>query len=153
MSDNASPRSAGRPSEYTEEMADIICTLIAEGQSLRAICDTEGYPHQSTVYRWLMNEGVFREKYQIARDAQQDTYVDETIHIADTEPDPQKARVRIWARQWHASKLRPKKYGDRIDVNPDEDRPMNVSTNAKDDTTRAKAMAALLARRRANSNG
>lgn len=142
------PRPTGRPSDYTEDMATSICILLAEGVSLRQICDTDGYPYQSTVYNWLLKHEGFREKYEIARTMQQDTYVDETVHIADTEPDPAKARVRIYARQWHAGKLRPKKYGDRLDLNPDDDRPMNLATTAKDDTQRAKAMAALLARRR-----
>lgn len=153
MSENASPRSIGRPSNYTEEAASVICELISEGHSLKEICTFDGMPYRSTVFRWLAAHETFRDMYARAREDQQDALVDETIQIADTEPDPQRARVRIWARQWHAAKLRPRKYGDRIDVNPDEDRPMNVSTSAKDDTTRAKAMAALLARRRANSNG
>jgi hypothetical protein len=39
---------------------------------------------------------------------------DEIIYIADTEPDPNKARVRIDARKWWASKVNKKDYGDRV---------------------------------------
>ena len=37
---------------------------------------------------------------------------DEIIQIADAEPDASKARNRIQARQWAASKLKPGQYGD-----------------------------------------
>ena len=36
---------------------------------------------------------------------------------AATEADYNVVKLRIWARQWRASKLAPKKYGDRSDVN------------------------------------
>jgi hypothetical protein len=37
--------------------------------------------------------------------------IDEVISIADTDPDPKNARVRIDARKWLFEKLAPKKYG------------------------------------------
>ena len=43
--------------------------------------------------------------------------MDEIIDIADTEIDPQRARNRIDARRWYASKMKPDKFGDRIDLN------------------------------------
>ena len=52
-----------------------------------------------------------------AREEQADFHADEIIEIADTEPDPNKARVRIDARKWKAAKMQPKKYGDKIDLN------------------------------------
>jgi len=105
---------AGRPSDYSIEKADLICELIAEGKTLVHICALEEFPHYSTVCRWLDAHEYFRDKYAHARRVQADFFADETIVIADTEPDPQVARIRIDARKWHASKTAPKKYGDRI---------------------------------------
>ena len=48
-----------------------------------------------------------------------DHYADEIIEIADKTTDPQKARVQIDSRKWIASKLKPKKYGDRQTVEHD----------------------------------
>ncbi len=45
-----------------------------------------------------------------------DLMVEDLVHIADTDHDPNRARVRIDARKWVASKLAPKKYGERLDV-------------------------------------
>ncbi|MBU2052465.1 hypothetical protein KKH13_04650, partial [Patescibacteria group bacterium] len=54
----------------------------------------------------------FFKRYARARDEQADTLADEITYIADTEPDANKARVRVDARKWVAAKLKPKKYGD-----------------------------------------
>ncbi len=73
-------------------------------------------PTATTVFRWLASDADFREQYTRAREDQADTFVDEIIHIADTVEDAQAARVRIDARKWVAGKQRPKKYGDKLDV-------------------------------------
>jgi hypothetical protein len=55
--------------------------------------------------------------YCRAKECRVDLLVDETIAIADTEANPFKARVRVEARQWLASKITPRVYGDRLDLN------------------------------------
>lgn len=80
-------------------------------------------PARQTVYQWLMNDASFSDNYTRAREAQADYYADEIADIADTETDPNKARVRIDARKWAAGKLKPKVYGDRLHLDGD----MNVS--------------------------
>lgn len=119
----------GRPSEFSQETADEICHRIAKGESLRSICADEesGWlPAQSTVYEWLKAHAEFAEQYARAREAQADHYVDEIINIADqpnvrtdvegnvVTSDPQRDRLRVDARKWVASKLAPKKYGDKV---------------------------------------
>lgn len=99
-----------------ETIKPLICERIASGQSLRAICAEEGMPDASTVTRWLADDAAFCTQYVRAREQQADFYADEIIEIADTETDAAKARNRIEARKWKASKLQPKKYGDKIDV-------------------------------------
>ena len=47
---------------------------------------------------------------------QADHYADEIIEIVDTETDPVRARVRMDGRKWVASKLAPKKYGDKLET-------------------------------------
>lgn len=105
----------GRPSSYSAEIADEICEAIASGGALYRLCkERAGFPHESTVYDWLERHKEFAEKYARARERQQDRRVDEIIAIADEDDDPNRARVRIDARKWAASKLAPKKYGDRV---------------------------------------
>ena len=105
----------GRPSIYSQETADRICREIASGASLRAICAAPEMPHIDTVRKWLASGNTeFLAQYARAREEQADYYADEMVEIADTTDDPQKARLQIDARKWKASKLAPKKYGDKI---------------------------------------
>lgn len=110
-----------RPNAYTTRAADRICAELASGSSLRKICQAEDMPDRSTVMRWLADErhAKFRDQYARAREAQADALFDEMIDIADTALDRDSAaaaKVRFDARRWVAGKLRPKKYGEKIEV-------------------------------------
>jgi hypothetical protein len=94
-----------------------ICERIASGKSLKEICDTKGMPSRETVYVWLADDHEFSDRYARAREEQADYYADEIIDIADAAKDANLARLQIDARKWKASKLQPKKYGDKIDLN------------------------------------
>jgi hypothetical protein len=104
----------GVPSTYTDEIAEIICRRIAEGESLRTICLREGMPDRVTVWRWQKENEAFRSQYARAREQQAETFADEIITIADRAEDANIARLQVDARKWAASKLAPKKYGDKI---------------------------------------
>jgi hypothetical protein len=91
-----------------------ILAKLADGLSLREICEADEMPNRNTVRLWLRQDPEFCAQYARAREEQADHYADEIIEIADTEPDPQKARVRIDARKWVASKLKAKAYGDKV---------------------------------------
>lgn len=106
----------GRPSGYSEEVAGTICQEIMEGKSLRTICAGKDMPSASTVYAWLGQSPEFQDMYARAREIQADVLADEILEIADADLDPNRARVMIDARKWLAGKLRPKKYGDRVEL-------------------------------------
>lgn len=106
---------------YTEEQVAAhkaaVCELITSGKSLREICEPDDMPDRATVNRWLSEDPDFCNQYARAREQQADFYADEIIEIADSEKDAAKARNRIDARKWKASKLNAKKYGDKLDLN------------------------------------
>lgn len=106
----------GRPSSYDVEIADKICEEIATGKHLHAICAQDWAPGERTVYQWLNKHPDFAQLYAHARERQQEVFAAQVIEIADTEPDPQKARNRIDARKWYASKVAPRKWGDKIEI-------------------------------------
>ena len=101
---------------FTQALADEICERIADGQSLRAICSEPGKPDKSTVFRWLGQNEAFRDQYARARESQADTLFDDILDIVDQSDDPQIARLRMDARKWMAGKLRPKVYGDKVEL-------------------------------------
>lgn len=79
-------------------------------------------PDRSNVHKWLVEHEWFQDQYAKAKESQADTLADELIYIADTAKDVNLARLRIDTRKWVASKLKPKKYGDKLDM----------TTNGKD---------------------
>lgn len=94
-----------------------ICDRISNGESLRAICSDAGMPAASTVFLWLDEDATFSEHYARAREAQADALFDEILSIADEEKeDVQRSRLRVDARKWMAGKLKPKKYGDKLEL-------------------------------------
>lgn len=105
-----------RPCEFNREVADAICERIAEGESLRSVCRDANMPNKATVFRWLATIPEFSDQYARARSEQAELYADDIVTIADEELDSQRARVRIDARKWVASKLLPKKYGEKSTV-------------------------------------
>jgi hypothetical protein len=138
----------GRPSEYCQEIADAICERISDGESLRAICRDEDMPNKATVFRWLAAYAQFGDQYARAREAQAEALADEIVEIADesscdTYVDDNgnqrtnaevvaRSKLRVDARKWVASKLLPKKYGDKIAVGGAEDLPAIASSVALD---------------------
>lgn len=113
-------RKTGRPSKYSDEMAETICEKIANGRSLRSICAEDGMPPMKTIYRWLEANEEFRHQYARARDKQADYFAEEIIEIADSAEAESaavsKAKLQIDARKWAASKIAPKKYGDKTEL-------------------------------------
>jgi hypothetical protein len=112
----------GRPTDYTEALGDKICDQLTQGMSLVKICKADAMPATVTIYKWLREHPEFANNYARARDNQADYYADEILEIADNAEDPQKARLQVDTRKWVASKLKPKKFGDKIDM----------TTNGKD---------------------
>lgn len=115
----------GRPTEYSVELADLICERLANGEGLVSICKDETMPARSTVHNWLNDKSEFYkpdflDKYVRARDDQADYKAEEIEEIADKvlagTVKPDAARVAIDAKKWTASKLKPKRYGDKIDM-------------------------------------
>lgn len=121
----------GRPSLYSQEYADSICDHIASGRSLVSWCQEGDRPSYTSVMRWLDAHESFRENYARARQDQADFLAEEIVQIADdgsndtylTEDGPKtnqdviaRSRLRVDARKWYASKLAPKKYGEKVEA-------------------------------------
>lgn len=124
-----------RPTSFNTAIGDEICRRIAEGESLRGMCEGSDMPHVSTVFRWLADpkNTEFRDQYAHARDVQAETIFDQCLQIADdatndyvekVRPDGskydafdaehvQRSKLRIETRKWMAGKLAPKKYGEK----------------------------------------
>ncbi len=104
-----------------------LCEQISEGKSLSTAIKSEGMPSYQLVMLMLRNNPEFRTMYEKAVESRADRLAEEIIELADQQiPDGlegpmasawvQQKRMQVDARKWVASKLKPKTYGDRIDV-------------------------------------
>lgn len=102
--------------EFSPEIANTICDRLSAGESLRKICGADrddGMPGQTVVYQWLATNPEFAKQYAHARETQGETYADRAVDEALTASDAALGRLKMDALKWAASKLAPKKYGDK----------------------------------------
>jgi len=66
--------------------------------------------------QWIKNHEDFRTSIAYARDEGQHVEMEKCIELADaaTPENWQVKKLQIWARQWRASKLLPKRCGDKL---------------------------------------
>ena len=129
-------KNVGRPSKYTEAVAHEICTRLMEGQGLVEICRDDHIPSIRTIFDWLDDKRYtkFLHRYNSARIKQAEYLADEMLEIADDGTNDwvdrknkdgttyraldhehvSRSSLRVHTRKWAASKLQPKKYGDKL---------------------------------------
>lgn len=128
-----------RPTDYTAELASEICARMSDGQSIRTITKADDMPSAATIYMWLRAHKEFVEQYEICQQDRAHGLAEESMEIADDGRNDwmerqsssekgagvntgwvlngehvQRSRLRIDTRKWYASKLAPKKYGEKI---------------------------------------
>lgn len=107
----------GRPSSFTQELADEICSRLSLGETLRRIVASSPHmPERRTIYKWLDAHEDFRHQYTKARAEQADYYAELIIDEAFDSHDAGIGRLRMDALKWVSSKMAPKKYGDKVEV-------------------------------------
>jgi hypothetical protein len=138
-------------SAYTTELAAKFCAAVAEGdRSIRAICKQKGMPSKATVFRWLAENKEFQAMYEAAKDEQADTFVDEVVEIADqcktTKSAVQKAKLQIYARIEAAQKMKPRKYGNRVQLTGEGGEPIKMQVKTMTDEELAAKIAEKMAK-------
>lgn len=131
-------KNEGRPPIFTKELADKVCERIAEGKSMRTVCAPEDMPSISTVFKWLRENPEFAQQYARATEERTEAMSEDILDIADDGSNDlmtiqkgnmsyevenkevtNRSRLRVDTRKWLMSKMKPKKYGDRVDVTSD----------------------------------
>ena len=102
------------------ELVESLLSQIELGKSMREVCRMDGMPDHTTVIRWLRDDPILATKYARARMAQADVLFDRMEAVEEAVSagtmDSHAARVVLDSMRWRASKLAPKVYGDRLDV-------------------------------------
>jgi hypothetical protein len=99
----------------SETLAEVFRQL-AEGKTLIEICAKKGMPSKATIYRMVEESPQLRDDYTRARAKQADTFAEMIVTESRTAKDAQLGRLRMDALKWAASKIAPKKYGDKVEV-------------------------------------
>lgn len=120
----------GRPTDYNEEIAKIICDRVATHEcGIQKLCNMyDDMPNKSTIRLWKLTHPSFSIQYANAKRLQVENYAEDIVDISDDDSGDIKydkdgneslngefvarSRLRIDTRKWLASKLAPKIYGD-----------------------------------------
>lgn len=98
-------------------LTELSTTAHGLGKILAAGIGGNALPAYSTIDKWLTEDAALSERYARAKASQADVLADEIVGLADDCTDHNKCRLQIDARKWVAAKLKPKKYGDKVDLN------------------------------------
>lgn len=117
--------------KWTADAEEEILERIAKGESVAKICDDDWLPSERAVYNQLDSNPDFVQRYLRARERQADKIFEECLAIADSQEGDvikvdgkdvanhdmiARAKLRIDTRMRMAGKLRPKVYGDKLDL-------------------------------------
>jgi hypothetical protein len=147
-------KKTGRPSKYTQEIAQEICLRLAEGEPLRQICRDDGMPEWRTIYDWMYRDDALGEAgvglsaaIARAREIGYDKMAEECLELADTPKWGTKQvesedgivvtredmlghrKLQIETRLKLLAKWNPKKYGERLTHAGDADNPVAVQAD------------------------
>ena len=125
-----------------------ICRRVSLGQSMLSVL-TAGdrtLPKYETALAWLTDYPDFAQAYSAAQRARGDVLFEEALTVADdarndwiARNDPNnpgwlangehiaRSKLRVDTRKWAASKLNPARYGDKLAVEGNPDRPLVVA--------------------------
>jgi hypothetical protein len=134
-------RPPGRPTTYSQKRADALCAELAMGRSLRSVCESKSMPSVKTVFTWMRKHEEFLQQYARAKEESADAMADEVLDIADDGHNDwmirrfgnqeawvengeavNRSKLRVDTRKWLMSKMKPKKYGDKLDLVSDGER-------------------------------
>jgi hypothetical protein len=126
---NKTKSQRGRPTKYSNELAEEICAAIASSsKGIKILCqENPHWPNKDSIFTWLKDNKEFSDQYAQAKRLQIECVVDELLEIADDDSKDriidtegqihfnsqaiQRARLKIDTRKWLACKLVPKVYG------------------------------------------
>ncbi|MBQ5963158.1 terminase [Massilia sp. ZL223] len=132
------PKPRGRPSTYTQEIADEICERLAKGEPLAEICRFDNMPAVRTVSDWKASNAAFSADFARAREEGYDQIAADCLKIADEtsndtvygengeRPNTEwisRSKLRIETRLKLLAKWDPKRYGEKLAIGGAADLP------------------------------
>ncbi|MFQ7017072.1 MULTISPECIES: hypothetical protein [unclassified Akkermansia] len=118
-------RPPGRPSLYTDELAQEIVSRLAAGETMKSICSAAHMPEVWTVWNWRETKPEFSKLIQRAREAQSESMLDDCQALADDAArvalDPECGSASVAAKKLAietrlkvAGRFAPERFGERV---------------------------------------
>jgi hypothetical protein len=128
------PTKPGSPDR--RKIADLVLAGMRGGMSTFKSCAAAGV-HHSTFVGWVGEDTELANNYARAREDLIERIANEVIELSDVDvglqPDGkkdwaavQKHKLQVDTRKWLLSKLAPKKYGEKLELTGDPDRPLAI---------------------------
>ena len=128
------PTKPGSPDR--RKVADMVLAGMRSGMSAFKACQVAGV-NQSTFNLWLNEDAKLAAEYARAREDLIERMANEVLELSDVDvglqPDGkkdwaavQKHKLQVDTRKWLLSKLAPKKFGDKLELTGDPDRPLAI---------------------------
>jgi hypothetical protein len=162
-SDPPKERPAPRATQYTDELGKEICSALARGEPLKAICKLPGMPKEELVREWGFNpDHPFSARYHLAKQMGYHKIADELLEISDDtksdflpgrtadgkkiadEKAISRSRLMVDTRKWLLSKMLPRVYGDKLEVGGKDGGPIQVEHSGMTDLEAARRMVLML---------
>lgn len=121
--------------EQVKEIFDKICQRIEEGESLRSVLRDKDMPSSRTFFKWIDEDEEKVKQYARSTSIRADLIFDEILEISDNTIEGSvihvkgdgteevrtgdmlgHRRLQVDARKWILSKMNPKKYGDKSEL-------------------------------------
>lgn len=137
-----------RETKYSPKFGDKILAKVSAGKSIMRICKSAPFPTRETFYKWLRENKEFADNYERAVIARADLLAEQIIEIADdmendfaenkTEDGKTyaannariaRAKLQIDARKWATARMSPKKYGNNIKAELDNNHSGEIQVN------------------------
>jgi hypothetical protein len=166
----------GSGSKYTQEIAEEICALVADGVNLRKVCRMDGMPAWRTVYDWCVAYPEFAARLAHARDIGYDALAEEALEISNTPHLGQKKvfssgagededsmtvteddmlghrKLQIETRLKLLAVWNPKKYGNKVQLGGDAENPIKVEAQVEAETMLAAILKNTELKKQVNAN-
>ena len=118
------------------ELIGLVLSGMRGGLSAFKACEAAGLS-QSTFNLWVNEDAELAAEYARAREDLIDRMANEVLELSDVDvglqPDGkrdwaavQKHKLQVDTRKWLLSKLAPKKFGDKLELTGDPDRPLAI---------------------------
>lgn len=118
------------------KIADQVLAGMGQGLSAFKACEAAGVPYP-TFLLWVGDDAELAERYTRARENLIERMANELLEISDKDVEiqdgkrdwaaVQKHKLQVDTRKWLLSKLAPKKYGEKLEIAGDAERPLGLA--------------------------